>query len=133
VDVRVKTPYGTSLISTGDQFTYGAQPIAGDANSDGMVNVTDFQILYRNLGQAGDWSAGDFDGDGLVDFGDFQILELNFGKSTPQAAAPVWTNWQVAVAPEAVVRGVIIARRGRFSGCGISISHNSHDAATTSR
>jgi hypothetical protein len=53
--------------------------IAGDANSDGVVDRTDFATLYQHMGEAGGLEQGDFNGDGVVNFIDFQILELNFG------------------------------------------------------
>jgi hypothetical protein len=63
------------------------QSLPGDANFDGTVNATDFQILFNNFGKPGDPSTGDFNGDAKVTFADFQILERNFGKSTAVPAS----------------------------------------------
>jgi len=67
----------------GPNWTFEVDPIAGDANGDGVVNSTDFVTLLNHYNQPGGWGAGDFDGDGQVGFGDFQILELNFGSTAP--------------------------------------------------
>jgi len=67
----------------GPNWTFEVDPIAGDANGDGVVNSTDFATLLNHYNQPGGWGAGDFDGDGQVGFGDFQILELNFGSTAP--------------------------------------------------
>jgi parallel beta-helix repeat protein len=57
----------------------------GDANGDGMVDNTDFKILYSNYGRSGGWAQGDFDGNGRVGFEDFQTLERALGTSTQPA------------------------------------------------
>ncbi|MGF1633616.1 MAG: trypsin-like serine protease [Phycisphaerae bacterium] len=55
--------------------------IAGDANLDGTVDFTDFNIILGSFGGTGDWFAGDFDGNGVIDFADFNIVLGNFGSS----------------------------------------------------
>jgi hypothetical protein len=54
----------------------------GDANLDGQVDFTDYQILERNFGTTpgAEWDMGDFNGDRAVNFTDYLILERNFGK-----------------------------------------------------
>ena len=72
----------------GDWRTALTFTMAGDTNSDLIVNFTDFVTLADNFGRKGDWTLGDFDGDQLVDFRDFVLLAENFGKSAiPPAAA----------------------------------------------
>jgi hypothetical protein len=73
----------------GANWTFEVDPIAGDANADGVVDNADFKIVMSHNGQPGGWAAGDFTGDGLVDFGDFQVWELNFGQTAPAPAEPV--------------------------------------------
>ena len=51
----------------------------GDANLDGMINLTDFNALAANFKQVGGWAQGDFNGSGFIDMDDFNILSLNFG------------------------------------------------------
>lgn len=52
-----------------------------DANLDGVVDFSDFQILQNNYGlsDAVTFIDGDFNGDGIVDFSDFQILQNSYG------------------------------------------------------
>ena len=56
----------------------------GDADGDGLVNFTDFQILSNTFGklqgQAGYDARADFNPDNAINFSDFQILSNNFGK-----------------------------------------------------
>jgi alpha-L-arabinofuranosidase len=55
-------------------------PTAGDANSDGAVDVGDLGILAANYGGTGKtWAQGDFNSDGVVDVGDLGILAANYG------------------------------------------------------
>ncbi|MCC6681121.1 MAG: HEAT repeat domain-containing protein [Phycisphaeraceae bacterium] len=52
----------------------------GDANSDGMVNLSDLQILGDNWqSTTATWAEADFTGDGMVDLSDLQILGDNWG------------------------------------------------------
>lgn len=52
----------------------------GDANHDGFVNLSDFNILAANFGQSPrTFSQGDFSYDGLVNLNDFNILAARFG------------------------------------------------------
>jgi len=54
-----------------------SSPLTGDTNTDGIVNILDFQILSNNFG-SGDPSS-DINNDGTVNILDFQILSNNFG------------------------------------------------------
>jgi hypothetical protein len=56
--------------------------LAGDANHDGTVNLSDFNVLAGNFGQSGRiFSQGDFNYDGTVNLSDFNILAARFGTS----------------------------------------------------
>lgn len=55
--------------------------LAGDANGDGQVDLTDFGVLKLNFGAGASREQGDFNGDGQVDLTDFSILKNNFGKA----------------------------------------------------
>ena len=58
--------------------------LAGDANGDGKVDFSDFNLLVANFGKTGvGWAGGDFNGDGIVNFADFNLLASNLGKSLP--------------------------------------------------
>ena len=67
----------------GEVDVCGDDHIAGDTNSDGMVNFQDFLVLARNFGRDTDaaFADGDFNCDGSVDFQDLWKLALNFGTS----------------------------------------------------
>ena len=55
--------------------------LAGDANFDGRVDLSDFVILRNNFGSnASVFANADFNGDGTVDLADFVILRNNFGR-----------------------------------------------------
>ncbi|MCC6679826.1 MAG: hypothetical protein IT445_02890 [Phycisphaeraceae bacterium] len=55
----------------------------GDANGDGIVNLSDLQILGDNwLSTTAAWSTGDFTGDGNVNLADLQIIGDNWGHGT---------------------------------------------------
>ncbi|MCC6680777.1 MAG: PEP-CTERM sorting domain-containing protein [Phycisphaeraceae bacterium] len=52
----------------------------GDANGDGMVNLSDLQILGDNWqSNTATWAEADFTGDGIVNLADLQILGDNWG------------------------------------------------------
>jgi hypothetical protein len=63
-----------------------AQPLAGDADADGDVDLDDFVLLKTYFGLTGGatWGQGDFNADGTVDLDDFVILKNSFGaRATP--------------------------------------------------
>ncbi|MCC6680605.1 MAG: exo-alpha-sialidase [Phycisphaeraceae bacterium] len=52
----------------------------GDANGDGMVNLSDLQILGDNWqSTTATWAEADFTGDGVVNLADLQIIGDNWG------------------------------------------------------
>lgn len=55
--------------------------LAGDANCDGAVNITDLSILATNYGSSGAiWAKGDFNADTFVNLTDLSILAANWGQ-----------------------------------------------------
>jgi hypothetical protein len=55
--------------------------LAGDANRNQKVDISDFNLLATNFGKTGKtFSQGDFDYSGTVTILDFNILATNFGK-----------------------------------------------------
>jgi hypothetical protein len=70
-----------------DDFTPGTvviEPaIVGDANLDGKVNFSDFQLLAASFnGNNTSWDQGNFNYDAKTNFSDFQLLAANFNNST---------------------------------------------------
>ena len=57
-------------------------PGPGDANGDGVVDVSDLGILAGNYGTLTGmtWETGDFTGDGAVGLGDLTILAAHYGE-----------------------------------------------------
>jgi hypothetical protein len=76
----------------------------GDANVDGRVDLSDFNVLAATFGQHGLWLNGDFNRDGLVNLADFNLFASNFGM-TAGPAGPSGGDWAAlaAAVPEPAV------------------------------
>jgi hypothetical protein len=66
----------------------GNAALVADANSDRIVDSTDFDILWANFGKFGSKAQGDFNFDGRIDFKDFQILEQAYMSASPYPFNP---------------------------------------------
>ncbi len=97
--------------------------LAGDANLDGMVNLSDFNSLAVNFGTDGYWHEGDFNYDGVVNLADFNLLAANFGKSILLGAsvptddpaadlAALWSAAEAANVPEPTTLAPMLAAAG---------------------
>jgi beta-glucanase (GH16 family) len=66
-----------------------APALPGDANGDGLVDVSDLGSLATNWGRSSgaNWSMGDFTADGKVDVSDLGILASNWGSTSSSAIA----------------------------------------------
>jgi len=84
--------------TTPDGVTFEYFAMAGDANRDRSVSLTDFTILASNFGTSSIFSGGDFDYSGDVTLGDFTILASQFGK-TLNVASVFFGIDRFAVAP----------------------------------
>jgi len=61
--------------------------LLGDANLDGKVNGTDFNLMATNFNKSGmTWDQGDFNYDGNVNGTDFNLLATNFNRVAPVVA-----------------------------------------------
>jgi hypothetical protein len=62
--------------------------LLGDANLDGKVNGSDFNLMATNFNQAvtAGWDKGDFNYDGKVNGNDFVLLAANFNQFASQSA-----------------------------------------------
>jgi hypothetical protein len=90
--------------------------LPGDANADGAVDFSDFQILERGFGRPdARWATGDFTEDGQVTAADLRQLLLHYGRRIDGAAAPVPADEAAALAafaasvPEPAGVGVVAA------------------------
>ncbi|MEM7311653.1 MAG: sulfatase-like hydrolase/transferase [Planctomycetota bacterium] len=66
--------------------------LLGDANLDGVVDISDFNIWNANKFTAGGtWESGDFNGDGVTDTSDFNIWNANkftsLARTVPEPSA----------------------------------------------
>ena len=68
--------------------------LPGDANRDGYVDGSDFNVWNANKFRTGtDWSTGDFNGDGVTDGSDFNIWNANkFQGDGIVAPLPSWVG-----------------------------------------
>jgi hypothetical protein len=83
--------------------------IPGDANGDGVVNLSDFLILRRNFGNGDSgFGEGDFNGDGVVNLSDFLILRRNFGTGggSEPGGGPL-DDFYSSVIPEPATAGLL--------------------------
>jgi len=66
-----------------------AAQLPGDANSDGVVNVSDLAILAAHYGvsSGATWAMGDFNGDGAVNIKDLSILAAHWGDTAANPPA----------------------------------------------
>jgi hypothetical protein len=63
-------------------------PLNGDANEDGIVNLSDLSVLGTNWGLAGGWAKADFTGDGTINLSDLSMLGTNWGQSADWYVPP---------------------------------------------
>jgi probable HAF family extracellular repeat protein len=64
--------------------------MAGDANLDGTVNITDLSKVLTNYDAIGKvWADGDFNGDGTVNISDLSNVLTNYDKSYAASAAGI--------------------------------------------
>ena len=81
---RCATSRGNAFNAPATSFWY----LAGDANRDKRVDMSDFSALRTNFGKRNvGFAGGDFDFDGVVGNNDFAILRRQFGKSLGPAPA----------------------------------------------
>jgi autotransporter-associated beta strand protein len=81
------TSFGGLPVDSGSILV--APEVLGDANADGIVSATDFNILAGHFNATGqNWLTGDFNGDGIVNALDFDLLAAHYGQSLPPPPGP---------------------------------------------
>ncbi len=71
----------------GGNFEFDFSFIRGDANQDGQVDMTDFNIMGANFGQTNrNFAQGDFNYDNIVDLRDANLFAGRFGMSASSFA-----------------------------------------------
>ncbi len=92
-------------------FNVGGPYIAGDANLDGTVDVSDFNIWNGNkFTSTGAWCLGDFNADGITDVSDFNVWNANkFSTSLSTVPEPAGMGWGILAA-------ILLALRLRSPG-----------------
>jgi len=73
---------------------------AGDFNADGMVDMSDFVVWRRTLGQTGDSLVADGNGNGRVDDGDYGVWRANFGQTVGSGVGAGSASDATAAVPE---------------------------------
>ena len=84
-------------------FQFNASTIAGDYNTNGVVDAADYTVWRDTLGQVvAPYAGADGNGDGLIDADDFRVWTSHFGETLLAAAgsgtvAPAITDPELAV------------------------------------
>lgn len=86
---EVLTPEQINTIRLGDfgPFGVGGDFILGDFNSDGVLNLDDYNIMLANFHMVGAYADGDLDFDGVVGFTDFVGFRKAWHAANPVGAA----------------------------------------------
>jgi hypothetical protein len=94
---------------------YVANPLGGDADYSGSVDISDFAVLVSNFNTADRFFYdGDFNDDSSVDISDFAVLVSNFNTSAPLATVPAGAAVPepTTIATAALSLVLILRRRG---------------------
>jgi hypothetical protein len=90
---------GLNLLTNREEALLWTNATPGDANNDGLVDISDLGILATNWQAHGAWTAGDFNADGFIDITDLGLLATNWQAGVSAAAdwarfggAPLWTS-----------------------------------------
>ena len=87
--------------------------LLGDANLDGKVNGTDFNLMASNFNQAvtNGWDRGDFNYDGAVNGSDFVLMANNFNQAAQIAAVAPATITPTTAAAASLLDGPQFAKK----------------------
>ena len=88
--VSVLTELGAVVVSKESMTTLTVAPMAGDANSDGVVDQADYTIWYNHYGQTpATWADGDVTGDNIVDQADYTVWYNHYGQTGSNVPEPM--------------------------------------------
>ena len=99
-------PLSNAIVSAAvtEQVRDNTSMLAGDANGDGFVDVSDFNIWNANkLTNAAGYRRGDFNADQVIDVSDFNIWNANKFRSVAVVPEPGQSLWAFI--------GVVVLRR----------------------
>ena len=100
--------------SSADMRLLNYKALEGDANGDGNVDGTDFNIWNAHRFTCGtDWTTGDFNGDGCSDGADFGIWNINKFTSVPLASVGEATVPEPTSAGLALLMACLVVLRVR--------------------
>ena len=86
------------------QLTIRAVPIPGDANSDGIVDATDYALWFNNYGASGPGFPGDMNSDYTVDMADYALWFNYYGVGWVDSVPEPATLLLMAMGGLAVIR-----------------------------
>ena len=73
-------------ITVDDSFIFVSPELLGDANADGIIDLTDLSTVLNNFGSTTPaWTSGNFDGAPTIDLTDLSDVLNNFGATNPNA------------------------------------------------
>lgn len=98
---------GSSTTAVNDTVG-GRRLIPGDANLDGVVDVSDLALLSANWEETGKyWNEADFTGDACADVSDLGVLTTYWEQDSGKAAIPDRKTLEAYLAGEGIDKGVI--------------------------
>jgi len=122
VDVKVKglntlrNKRAGVVIGAGGATTDLGNLLAGDANNDNRINVSDLSIYAlasgKSSGQYGFDARADFNGDDVVDSTDLALLQSNFGKAGDIVVGGSASSDDMATGNEAVMSDIVQPQNG---------------------
>ncbi|QDU58687.1 hypothetical protein [Aeoliella mucimassa] len=105
-----KIIYGENVLS--------AEPLSGDYNGDGIVNLADYTVWRDSLGSTTDLRANGNDtgaSQGVVDMADYQTWKTNFGQTAAAGSVQTASVPEPSTACLLVLMGIACAVRSRRS------------------
>ncbi|MEM7313262.1 MAG: sialate O-acetylesterase [Planctomycetota bacterium] len=110
-DAVVDTADLTAWLAEAGNNNIGAPYLQGDANLDGVVDVSDFNTWNSNkFTTVAAWCAGDFNADGAIDVSDFNVWNSNKFQASDAATVPEPSGLTILISSLALI---LTRRRSR--------------------